>query len=307
MAYLKLRKTIDLHAPGVVFHHVTFATEALPTMARFLPQGVHVVLGPFGSAVSAGPAPLTKRVARWSRGAIARWNLGRADVAIAQNDDVYAAIRTRARAKLYLEPNAVVDLTPSPEDREVPCVDLSGVCHDPRTVRPIVVAGRLIPRKRVDLAIAAMALLRGNGTQMWIIGDGPELGALRAQVEALRLEDQVHFFGEIPRAHLLDVLRMASVLVHLSSQEGAGWVVAEAQSAGAVPVVVKGSGADTVVRLGGFGEVVSEAKPALVAASIECAAASHPAPTSRWSSDRIVDLLPIWYSGAWKDPKGEHA
>ena len=67
----------------------------------------------------------------------------------------------------------------------------------------LVSVGGLIPRKRHDLTIAAMALL--PGFTLLIAGDGPSRAGLEAQIAALGLGDRVRLLGPQPHASLYAV------------------------------------------------------------------------------------------------------
>ena len=62
----------------------------------------------------------------------------------------------------------------------------------------LVFVGRLTASKRLDMLLDAMAALAsaGVGCNLAILGDGPVLGALTSQAEALGLTDRVWFYGE---------------------------------------------------------------------------------------------------------------
>jgi teichuronic acid biosynthesis glycosyltransferase TuaC len=94
-----------------------------------------------------------------------------------------------------------------------------------------VVCARLVPSKRVDLAIREAARHRAALT---IIGDGP----LRAELEALAsgFEPRARFTGQLPRGDALALIAEAHKLVHLSEAEGAPTVIREARALG-VPVL----------------------------------------------------------------------
>jgi teichuronic acid biosynthesis glycosyltransferase TuaC len=98
-------------------------------------------------------------------------------------------------------------------------------------VRRWVVCARLVPSKRVDLAIREAARHRAALT---VIGDGP----LRAELEALAsgFEPRARFTGQLPRGDALALIADAHKLVHLSEAEGAPTVIREARALG-VPVL----------------------------------------------------------------------
>ena len=112
--------------------------------------------------------------------------------------------------------------------------------HPPRIedgARPRwVVCARLVPSKRVDLAIREAARHRAALT---VIGDGP----LRTELEALAsaFEPRARFTGQIPRGDALALIAEAHKLVHLSEAEGAPTVIREARALG-VPVLATAVG-----------------------------------------------------------------
>lgn len=99
-----------------------------------------------------------------------------------------------------------------------------------------VVCARLVPSKRVDLAIREAARHRAALT---VIGDGP----LRAELELLAsaFEPRARFTGHIPRGDALALIADAHKLVHLSEAEGAPTVIREARALG-VPVLATAVG-----------------------------------------------------------------
>jgi glycosyltransferase involved in cell wall biosynthesis len=100
----------------------------------------------------------------------------------------------------------------------------------------LVVAGRLIPRKRHDLILRAMQGLKARGvdTVLTIFGEGPEEGRIRALAEQSGLGAQVTFAGF--HADWWRQARGHDVFIHPSDEEGFCIVVAEAMMAG-LPVI----------------------------------------------------------------------
>jgi glycosyltransferase involved in cell wall biosynthesis len=96
-----------------------------------------------------------------------------------------------------------------------------------------LIVSRLIPDKRVERALQALALLEGVSTI--VVGDGPELAKLSARFPDVR------FTGRLPRAEALRFIAAADVLVSASAKEGAPTVVREARTLG-VPVVAVAAG-----------------------------------------------------------------
>jgi glycosyltransferase involved in cell wall biosynthesis len=91
-----------------------------------------------------------------------------------------------------------------------------------------VIIARLVPGKRVDVALEACR--RVAHLHAIVIGDGPERAALAQRFPAAR------FIGQVTRPVALTYLSAADVLVSASLLEGAPTVVREARALG-TPVV----------------------------------------------------------------------
>ncbi len=96
---------------------------------------------------------------------------------------------------------------------------------------------RLVPRKNVDVLIAAVELLAGEGAPLSlnIAGTGPEEDRIRRLAE--RLPGCVTFLGFIDEARKREVLSETDVFVQLSIREGLSIATLEAL-ASAVPCLV---------------------------------------------------------------------
>ncbi len=99
-----------------------------------------------------------------------------------------------------------------------------------QSTRLALIVSRLIPGKRVALALQALAWL--DEVSVVVVGDGPELEALRSAFP------RVHFTGRLPRPEALTYIAAADVLVSASAEEGAPSVVREARALGVKVVAV---------------------------------------------------------------------
>ena len=111
--------------------------------------------------------------------------------------------------------------------------------------RELVFVGRLVSDKGVDVLLDALGLLatRGRRVGLTVIGEGPELPALRRQVDALGISSQVHFAGRRTGGDLVAALNEHHVLVVPSVwQEPFGVVALEAMACGCVPLVSRSGG-----------------------------------------------------------------
>ena len=109
----------------------------------------------------------------------------------------------------------------------------------PRT-RPLVFLGRLVSDKGADVLIEALAILRdtaGLTPDLTIVGDGPELPALRSLADRLALTAQIEFVGQRTGEALVRTLNAHLVLVVPSRLPEPFGVVALEGAAGGCLVV----------------------------------------------------------------------
>jgi glycosyltransferase involved in cell wall biosynthesis len=123
------------------------------------------------------------------------------------------------------------------------------------------VFGRVVPYKRVDLAVAACAQL---GRRVRVAGDGRALEGVRAQAPG----EGAEFFGKVSPAERDRLLSGARALL-FPGEEDFGIVPVEAQAAG-LPVIAYGVGgaAETVVD-GRTGVLFAEQSASALAQAIE--------------------------------------
>jgi nucleoside-diphosphate-sugar epimerase/glycosyltransferase involved in cell wall biosynthesis len=123
-----------------------------------------------------------------------------------------------------------------------------------------VVLGRVVPYKRVDLAVAACARL---GRPVTIVGEGRDLPRVRAAAAPTGT-----FLGRVPDAGLPSILSTARAVI-CCADEDFGIVPVEAQAAG-VPVIAYGVGGHRdSVEDGTHGVLFSEQSVESVVSAIE--------------------------------------
>jgi glycosyltransferase involved in cell wall biosynthesis len=148
-------------------------------------------------------------------------------------------------------------------DAEVvhPPVDVEHFLELPREVRDYyLVFGRVVPYKRVDLAVAACERL---GRRLKVAGEGRALDAIRSTVA-----ENTEFLGLVSDDERDALLTGARALL-FPGEEDFGIVPVEAQAAG-VPVLAYGvGGAAESVLDGRTGVLFDEQSPAGMAAAIE--------------------------------------
>lgn len=103
----------------------------------------------------------------------------------------------------------------------------------------VVIAGRLLAYKRTELILAAWpeVVERVPHAVLHIVGDGPELPALKRLTDQLKLGESVRFLGQLAeRDQVLAEIAAAELLMQPSIREGQSTVVLEALMLG-TPVV----------------------------------------------------------------------
>jgi glycosyltransferase involved in cell wall biosynthesis len=140
----------------------------------------------------------------------------------------------------------------------------------------LLTIGRLVPRKGVDDAIRAVALLPAD-TELVIAG-GPDIAELPADPEAarllalateLRVADRIRFVGRVSRPEIPELVRSSDAVLCLPWYEPFGIVPLEAMACG-VPVIGTAVGGllDTVSD-GVTGLLVPPRDPVAVAAAAQ--------------------------------------
>lgn len=112
----------------------------------------------------------------------------------------------------------------------------------------IVTVGRLVPWKRVDQILEAIARLDEIG--LVIVGDGPEGPRLKELAQALGVADRTYFAGQRSKSETLALMSACDIFVLNSTYEGLPHVVLEAMSLGLPVVATAVGGTPEVVRHG---------------------------------------------------------
>jgi len=210
-----------VHTPGAV--HVCYCYNParwLYQTDRYLAEG-----GPVGSWATPALRPLLSRLRRWDQRA-------------ARGPNLYVGIS-----------RAVADRIRSVYGREAPVVhppvDVPRIAEASRApaAEPFdLVVSRLLPYKRVDVAVGAAV---ATGRRLVVVGTGPAEASLRAL--AAPVGDRVQFRSRVDDAELSALLHGCTALIQ-AGEEDFGLVPLEANAAGRPAVAFAAGGAlDTVV------------------------------------------------------------
>lgn len=135
----------------------------------------------------------------------------------------------------------------------------------------VIQVGNLIPRKKTDVTIGAVAELRSKGypVTLTVVGDGPERDKLQALCRELNMESCVEFLGQLPNQEAQRLMARAEYFVMPSVREGFGIVYVEAMAAECVVIGTEGEGIADVIVNGENGFLVPADDPASIAGVIE--------------------------------------
>lgn len=139
----------------------------------------------------------------------------------------------------------------------------------------LLFVGRLVERKGVHILIRALARVRVRMDAILIvIGEGPEMAALRAEAERVGVDTSVHFAGRVGEDALVDAYRTSDLFVlpavvdRKGDTEGLGVVLLEALEFG-LPVIASNiGGIPDIVKHWETGLLVPSGDAAALAASI---------------------------------------
>jgi glycosyltransferase involved in cell wall biosynthesis len=157
---------------------------------------------------------------------------------------IAASSETAARLREWLGDDVPVTVAPNGVDMD----QIEGVPAATDST-DIVVVGRLLDHKRIDLLIDMVALLHADGMPVTcrIIGDGPEREALHVQADMLGVSRAIDFRHDVHgQDELYSLLKAGRVFVFPSAREGFGIAVLEALACG-LPVVTT-SAPDNLAR-----------------------------------------------------------
>ncbi len=128
----------------------------------------------------------------------------------------------------------------------------------------LLCVGNLVPLKRQHLVIEALRHL--PNASLLIVGDGPERGALEAQISNAGLSGRVRLFGVRPHDDLPGLFAAADVFVHPSSSEGLANVWIESLACGTPIAISDVGGAREVVDGPAAGQIVEPTAVAIAKA-----------------------------------------
>jgi glycosyltransferase involved in cell wall biosynthesis len=232
-AYLTAKKHHALQ-PYDIVHQATYGTYLKSSLLSFLP--IPFIWGPLGGGEFTPKSLLptlnsdSRRkdtLRKWVRNVaefnpLVRSTLKNTAIAWAATPETAARLRRMGNRSCRVL-SSMVWLDEMPVRAKVEA--------QPRPLR-FVSIGRLLGWNGLHLGLQAFAESRLSQDEYWMIGDGPELDALKALAQELGVENQVNFLGKLSPCETIQQLQSADVLVHPSLHDSGGFVCMEAMALG---------------------------------------------------------------------------
>jgi glycosyltransferase involved in cell wall biosynthesis len=171
---------------------------------------------------------------------LARLRLSRLGLPGFRHSDYFIVGSEQSRAtlrRLYGINPALVSVIPYPVDLKLFYPVADGASSD----GPLRVlwAGRIVPRKRLDLFLegAARAIERGLDVRLTIVGPVGFVSGYERLINEFQYPERLEWIRGVPRREMPAIMRRHDVLAQPSDEENFGSSVAEAQACG-LPVIV---------------------------------------------------------------------
>lgn len=150
--------------------------------------------------------------------------------------------------------------------------DIPDLSHQARTAHPsLVVLGRLVPHKRVEVALRTVATLREQfpGLALDVVGHGYWQDELRDEAVRLGIADSVRFLGFVENDEKHQLLAGAWLNLLPSLKEGWGLAIVEAGAHGTPSLAFRSAGGTTESVIDGLTGRLVESDEEFVSAVAE--------------------------------------
>lgn len=149
-------------------------------------------------------------------------------------------------------------LYPPPPPRRYRCEGHTG---------PVLAVSRLVPLKRMDLVLRAVA--RSTAVELRLAGTGPELGRLRELARDLGVDSRVEFIGQLSDDELVAEYAVCSAVLFPARAEDYGMVTLEAFASSKAVVTCSDSGGPAELVEDGISGYVVQPVPEAIAAALD--------------------------------------
>jgi glycosyltransferase involved in cell wall biosynthesis len=181
----------------------------------------------------------------------------------------------------------------------------------------VTIVGRLVPVKRHDIFVDAVAKLRGKGVEgvFVVVGGGPERERLEARAIEMGVEHDLRFLGW--RRDLGRIYAGSDVVALSSDNEGTPVALIEAMAAGVPVIATAVGGVPDVLQRGRLGVLVEPGSADALAEGIhallsdaqlraQLSSRARPLAHSRFGVDRLITDVAALYDELLR-PRGATA
>lgn len=130
----------------------------------------------------------------------------------------------------------------------------------------VATVGNVLEAKGQRLAVEAIGPIAD--AHLVIVGDGPDVGAVRARAEALGIAGRVHFLGRVPQDQLKKIYSAADVSVLASAREGWPNVLLESMACGTPGVATNVGGVAEIITRPQAGTIVDARRAGPLSAAL---------------------------------------
>jgi glycosyltransferase involved in cell wall biosynthesis len=251
---LRLIRTVQ---PRVVFSNLGYLNLVLIASRPLFPRGVRLAVREANTVSAELSAARHEAVWRWAY----RLLYPRADAIVCPSRAVLEDL-----AGVFRTPPGRLHHIPNPIDAEaIRRRSEQAASPFPSPGSHLVSVGRLAPQKAFGRLLEAFRIVgqAAPEAQLWILGEGPERGALEARARYLGVSDRVHLPGFV--ANPFAWMRHASMYVQSSEFEGLPNALLEAVACGTRVVAVDEPGGtrEVLAEIPGSELVVSRSPEAL--------------------------------------------
>lgn len=236
-AYLVARKLHQEISFNLV-HHVTYGRYCAPSFLSLLP--IPFVWGPVGGgevaphsfrsdfSLSGKVYETLRDLSRWigERDPFVSLTARRSAVAIVATPETSACLSALGTKRIE-----TISGQTGINQQELATFEKLAVSSMESSIR-FISMGRLLHWKGFHLGLRAFAQANLEGSEYWIVGDGPERQRLETLAIKLNIANQVRFFGVLPREEALRKLDQCCALIHPSLHDFSPTVCLEAMAAG---------------------------------------------------------------------------
>ena len=222
-----------------VVHHVTFASDSLPS-ALLASRAPIRIWGPVGGSGRSTvglyryltPRGILSEILRGGAQKILHATSGRS---VARHATLIAALNNDVRDYWRRVPTPVVVQSNTALDHaEIGEARVTGGSGDTPSQRTALFVGRLIPWKGLRLAIESLRY--APDWRLVILGEGPDKKPATQLAAKLGVASRIEFRGQVPRSEVLKAMQTADCLLFPSFHDSAPWAVGEATAQGC-PVI----------------------------------------------------------------------